>query len=269
MDAILNRDGGELFINNTTDIISDTPVAITISNYDSGHAAIISNISANLPEFSAEVANNTEKPEIESGFYEMSGKRIFDICAAGFILTAASPILLVLLLIAQQDGGPAIFRHHRVGRGGGKFHCLKIRSMVVDAERRLAAILHHDPQAAAEWHESHKLTHDPRVTWFGRFIRKTSLDELPQLWNVLRGEMSLVGPRPIVTDEIARYGEDFGSYARVRPGITGLWQVSGRNDTTYDERVAMDVDYARSVTFWQDLKILVLTARSVALRTGR
>lgn len=141
--------------------------------------------------------------------------------------------------------------------------------MVIDAEQRLAAILRQDPAAAEEWRETHKLTHDPRVTWFGRFIRKTSLDELPQLWNVIRGEMSLVGPRPIVTEEIGRYGAAFDSYARVRPGITGLWQVSGRNDTTYDERVAMDVDYARSVSFLQDLRILLLTARSVVLRTGK
>ncbi|RWR33776.1 sugar transferase [Sinirhodobacter populi] len=269
MDAALHRDSGEIFRTNTPDIVKDTTAAISVSNYDIGPNSIISNVPPSITDFQNIRENTVVESEYESGFYEKAGKRIFDICAAGFILFMASPVILVLLLMARRDGGPAIFRHHRIGRGGDRFHCLKVRSMVIDAEQRLAAILHQDPAAAEEWRETHKLTHDPRVTWFGRFIRKTSLDELPQLWNVIRGEMSLVGPRPIVSEEIARYGTDFDSYTRVRPGITGLWQVSGRNDTTYDERVAMDVDYARSVSFLQDLKILLLTARSVALRTGR
>ncbi len=176
MDAALHRDNGELFLKIPHDIKQDTTVALSISNYDMGQNSIVSNISSGFTEFPNTVANNTDKPESITGHYETAGKRIFDVCTAGFLLITTSPIILALLLLARQDGGPAIFRHHRIGRGGGRFHCLKVRSMVIDAEQRLAAILRQDPMAAAEWEESHKLSHDPRVTWFGRFIRKTSLD---------------------------------------------------------------------------------------------
>ncbi|GAA6198649.1 hypothetical protein NBRC116598_40940 [Pseudophaeobacter arcticus] len=141
--------------------------------------------------------------------------------------------------------------------------------MVADAESRLEAYLKANPEAAAEWARDHKLTNDPRITRFGQFIRKTSLDELPQIWNVLKGEMSFVGPRPVVTKELEKYGQDLPSYLAQKPGITGLWQVSGRNDVSYDERVQMDVDYLEKRSFLIDLKIIGKTALSVLGRTGR
>ena len=140
--------------------------------------------------------------------------------------------------------------------------------MVCDADAVLQTYLAANPQARAEWERDHKLKRDPRVTWIGRLLRQTSLDELPQLWNVLRGEMSLVGPRPIVDDEIRKYGDVFLEYTRVLPGITGLWQVSGRNNTTYDERVSLDAFYVGNWSVWLDLYILFRTIRVVLLREG-
>ncbi len=177
-------------------------------------------------------------------------------------------MLIVALAVYMQDGGPVIFAHRRVGRDGKTFRCLKFRSMAIDAERRLAEVLAQDPDARAEWDRDHKLRNDPRVTKLGDFLRRTSLDELPQLFNVLIGEMSLVGPRPIVDAEIGKYGRHFKHYCAVKPGITGLWQVSGRNDTTYQARVAMDCLYARSRSVGLDLAVLVKTVPAVLLRRG-
>ena len=140
--------------------------------------------------------------------------------------------------------------------------------MVPDAREQLEFLLATDPSARAEWDETQKLTNDPRITALGNFIRKTSIDELPQLYNVLRGDMSLVGPRPIVESEIVRYGDSFRHYCSVRPGITGLWQVSGRSDTTYPERVATDVEYVRSRSFWGDIKIMFMTIPAVLISKG-
>jgi lipopolysaccharide/colanic/teichoic acid biosynthesis glycosyltransferase len=180
-----------------------------------------------------------------------------------------SPLFVTLaLLIKLQDGGPVLFRHSRVGANGQFFDCLKFRSMAADAERRLVALLQTDPQARAEWKRDHKLKHDPRITPLGRFLRKSSLDELPQILNVLRGEMSLVGPRPIVAAEIRRYGHYFRFYCSVRPGITGLWQISGRSAVDYRRRVAMDVLYVRRKSWALDMKILFGTVPAVLLRRG-
>ncbi|MCR5880874.1 sugar transferase [Phenylobacterium sp. J367] len=180
-----------------------------------------------------------------------------------------APIMIaVAIAVYAQDGGPILFAHRRLGRDGRHFHCLKFRSMAVDAEKRLRDLLASDPQARAEWEADHKLRNDPRVTKLGEFLRKTSLDELPQLFNVLRGEMSLVGPRPIVDGEIAKYGRRFRQYCAVKPGITGLWQVSGRNDTTYRARVAMDCVYAARRSALMDFRILVLTVPAVLARKG-
>ena len=180
-----------------------------------------------------------------------------------------APVMLgVALAIWFQDGGPVLFAHRRLGKDGRYFYCLKFRSMAVDAEKRLAELLASDPVARAEWEKDHKLRDDPRVTKLGAFLRKSSLDELPQLFNVLRGEMSLVGPRPIVEAEIAKYGRRFRHYCTVKPGITGLWQVSGRNDTTYRARVAMDCVYAARRNVWMDFGILAATAPAVLLRRG-
>jgi len=179
------------------------------------------------------------------------------------------PLLLgVALCIYAQDGGPVVFAHRRIGRNGRYFHCLKFRSMAVDAQERLAQLLAADPAARAEWEKDHKLRNDPRVTKLGAFLRKTSLDELPQLINVLRGEMSLVGPRPIVDGEVEKYGSRFSRYCAVKPGITGLWQVSGRNDTSYRTRVALDCLYARRRNLGLDAYILAATVPAVLTRRG-
>ena len=179
------------------------------------------------------------------------------------------PLILMLALVVMFDGGPPIFGHERVGRGGRRFRCLKLRSMVPDAEQRLHAVLASDPVAASEWERVRKLTHDPRVTRLGRFLRTTSLDELPQLWNVLRGDMSLVGPRPITDAELDLYGDQADSYLALRPGLTGPWQVAGRNDVDYEDRVSVDAEYGASVSLMGDLKILVLTGVVVLRATGR
>jgi lipopolysaccharide/colanic/teichoic acid biosynthesis glycosyltransferase len=184
-------------------------------------------------------------------------------------LMFVAPIMLgVGLAIFLQDGGPVVFAHRRVGHDGKSFRCLKFRSMAVDAEARLAELLASDPRARAEWEADHKLRRDPRVTQLGAFLRKSSLDELPQLFNVLMGEMSLVGPRPIVEAEIPKYGRRFRQYCAVKPGITGLWQVMGRNDTTYRTRVALDCVYAARRSAWLDLKVLACTIPAVLSRRG-
>ncbi|MEO0329692.1 MAG: sugar transferase, partial [Pseudomonadota bacterium] len=145
----------------------------------------------------------------------------------------------------------------------------KIRSMSFDAKERLEALLASDPVARAEWERDQKLVNDPRITPFGRFIRRTSLDELPQIINVLKGEMSFVGPRPVVEDELVRYGHRKATYLSMKPGITGLWQVSGRNDVTYEERVEFDVTYGRDISFTTDVTLIAATARSVVSSSGR
>jgi lipopolysaccharide/colanic/teichoic acid biosynthesis glycosyltransferase len=175
---------------------------------------------------------------------------------------------LVAAAVALQDGGPAIFAHKRLGRNGKPFLCYKFRSMRVDAEARLAAVLAADPAAREEWARDHKLRRDPRVTPLGDFLRRSSLDELPQFFNVLRGEMSLVGPRPIVEAERIKYGRRFEHYCAVKPGITGLWQISGRNDVAYRTRVALDTCYAKNKSLGLDLYILVMTVPSVLRARG-
>ena len=196
-------------------------------------------------------------------------RRTMDVGLASLALLFLAPVMvLVALLIWTQDRGPVFFAHGRIGRDGRAFKCLKFRSMLVDSEARLRKLLAESPEARAEWERDHKLRNDPRITALGSFLRRSSLDELPQLFNVLAGEMSLVGPRPIVTAEVARYGRRFGHYCSVRPGITGLWQVSGRNDVSYRRRVAIDTCYAQNQSIALDLRILLATIPSVLLRKG-
>ncbi len=196
-------------------------------------------------------------------------KRLFDFVVALVALVFLAPLIFVVaLLIRLQDGHPAIFYQIRFGQYGEPFRCFKLRSMVPDAKERLAEILREDPEARQEWEESQKLKNDPRITTLGHFIRKTSIDELPQLFNVLMGTMSLVGPRPIVENEVKKYSENFKHYSSVRPGLTGLWQVRGRSNTSYPARVAMDVEYAQNRSFWGDVKILVLTVPAVFASRG-
>jgi len=180
-----------------------------------------------------------------------------------------SPVLLLVALAVRLDSrGPIVYKSWRLGKEGETFPCLKFRSMYADADARLSELLESDPVLRAEFEATHKLRCDPRVTRAGEFLRKTSLDELPQLWNVLVGQMSLVGPRPIVQAEVVRYGAVFEVYKQVRPGMTGYWQVSGRSDTSYDERVDMDRFYVANWTPWLDVVIILQTARVVFLGKG-
>jgi exopolysaccharide production protein ExoY len=196
-------------------------------------------------------------------------KRGLDIGGALALLLLGLPVFALIALCVKADGGPAFFAHERVGRGGRRFGCLKFRSMVTDADQRLAALLERDPIARAEWAARRKLKRDPRVTWIGRFLRASSLDELPQVFNVLRGEMSLVGPRPVqVAELVAHYGAAAEHYASVRPGITGLWQVSGRSDLTWEDTIRLDLYYAENWSFVDDFVILLWTVKTVLQSRG-
>ncbi len=190
-------------------------------------------------------------------------KTAFDLALSSVLLLLALPALAVIALLVRADGGPAFYSHTRIGANGRRFACLKFRSMVRDADAVLQRTLASDPAAAAEWRANRKLARDPRITWIGRILRRTSLDELPQLLNVLRGEMSLVGPRPIVEDEIAQYGTAIEYYYRIKPGVTGLWQVSGRSNTSYPQRVEMDTWYVKNWTLGHDVAILFRTVTAV------
>jgi len=208
-------------------------------------------------------------PAAPSGLYSGPGKRVFDVLFALLLLPAVAPVILFLWCLVRGDGGPGFFGHTRIGQNGKPFKCWKIRSMVADAESRLNAYLDANSGAAAEWERDHKLTHDPRINRLGHILRKTSLDELPQIWNVLKGEMSFVGPRPVVAIELVKYGSSASAYLAQKPGITGLWQVSGRNSTSYGERVAMDVAYLSRCSFLGDIRIILLTVTAVFLGTGQ
>lgn len=194
-------------------------------------------------------------------------KRIFDFAGAACLLIFLSPAFLTIAAaIKIFDNGPIFYAHRRLGRQGHRFDCLKFRTMRVNAQHHLQFILASDPGAAEEWKNTQKLRNDPRVTKLGAFLRKSSLDELPQLFNVLRGEMSLTGPRPITEGELERYGRRRRYYLLVRPGITGLWQVSGRSSASYNSRVECDRRYLEGWSWLGDLRILVMTVPAV-LRT--
>ena len=196
-------------------------------------------------------------------------KRVFDLVCTICGSIVISPILVgLVLVVAINNKGHVIFAHQRVGKNGRLFPCYKFQTMIPNAQQALKKYLAENPEARKEWEANFKLEHDPRVTKLGAFLRKTSLDELPQLWNVVRGDMSLVGPRPIVTAEIERYGEYFREYSMVLPGITGMWQASGRSDTTYEERVAMDTWYVRNWSIWVDLMYLFKTVKAVFFGKG-
>ncbi|MBL8560350.1 MAG: sugar transferase [Hyphomonadaceae bacterium] len=196
-------------------------------------------------------------------------KRLFDIVAAAAGLIILSPLFLtVAIAIKTADRGNIFFGHKRVGRQGRQFKCWKFQTMVPNANEVLAAHLAANPEAEKEWLETQKLTDDPRVTRVGAFLRKTSLDEIPQLWNVLIGEMSIIGPRPIIRSELDRYGKDRRYYLLVRPGISGLWQVSGRSNTTYERRIELDRLYLENWSYAQDLKILIKTPMAVLKSEG-
>jgi Undecaprenyl-phosphate galactose phosphotransferase WbaP len=196
-------------------------------------------------------------------------KRAIDLLATTVGGIVILPVFLIIALAIRIDSpGPVFYPARRLGRDGQPFHCYKFRSMHQDAETKLRSVLDADPELEREFEESHKLKNDPRVTRVGYFLRKTSLDELPQLVNVLLGTMSLVGPRPIVSAEIERYGSVYTVYKQVRPGMTGYWQANGRSDTTYDERVGMDNFYVTNWTPWLDMVILLQTVRVVVVGRG-
>ncbi len=195
-------------------------------------------------------------------------KRAMDIVLCLIALPLVLLICVPIMLLVMLDGGSAFFSQKRIGRGGKKFHCLKFRTMVPDAQSRLQRLLENDPESRAEWARDFKLKSDPRVTLIGRFLRKTSLDEVPQILNVLRGEMSIVGPRPVTREELSLYGDNAGLYLACAPGITGLWQVSGRNDVSYARRVAMDVRYVLTWSPWLDIKIMLRTLPVMIQRKG-
>ena len=200
-----------------------------------------------------------------------ASKRAMDVVLSVTALLVLLPVLLALTAAVAADGGPALFSHQRVGRGGRPFGCLKFRSMRLDADRQLAALLASNPTARLEWQATRKLRRDPRVTTIGRVLRATSLDELPQLVNVLRGDMSLVGPRPVVQEELEQHyapAAAVADYLSVRPGVTGPWQVSGRSEMGYQERVALDTDYARNPSLRKDLALLARTVVVVLRRRG-
>lgn len=195
-------------------------------------------------------------------------KRVFDIIGSASIIVLLSPVLAILAYLVSKDGGAAIYGHERVGQNGKKFKCLKFRSMVVNSQEVLQGLLENNAEARAEWAKDFKLKDDPRITAVGKFIRKTSLDELPQLFNVIKGEMSLVGPRPIIEKELERYAGDVDYYLMAKPGMTGLWQVSGRNDVDYETRVYFDAWYVKNWSMWNDIAILFKTIGVVVKRDG-
>jgi exopolysaccharide production protein ExoY len=199
----------------------------------------------------------------------MTAKRVFDISGALLALAFLAPLLIMLtLIVLVGQGRPILIRHRRIGRGGASFPCFKFRTMVRDADDVLGAHLARDMRARDEWNATRKLRNDPRITAIGAALRKSSVDELPQLLNILRGDMSFVGPRPIVQDEAVHYGAKFADYCRVRPGLTGLWQVSGRSDVSYASRVQLDVTYIQQRSFAKDLVIIAKTIPAVLRSTG-
>ncbi|MBP4133351.1 undecaprenyl-phosphate galactose phosphotransferase WbaP [Gallibacterium anatis] len=195
-------------------------------------------------------------------------KRTMDIVGSLSLIILLSPLLITLYYLVSRDGGNAIYGHTRIGRNKKAFKCLKFRSMVLNSQELLQQLLEKDPLAREEWQKDFKLKNDPRITKVGYFLRKTSLDELPQLFNVLKGEMSLVGPRPIVRSELARYNDDVDYYLMAKPGMTGLWQVSGRNDVDYITRVYYDAWYVKNWSIWNDIVILFKTIKVVLNRSG-
>jgi exopolysaccharide production protein ExoY len=196
-------------------------------------------------------------------------KRVFDIVCASILLLLTLPLFIIVAFILKiMDQSPIIYKHVRVGLWGRRFTCFKFRTTVVDSENVVKALLDDDPGTRTEWEQNQKLINDPRVTPVGRFLRESSLDELPQLINVLRGDMSVIGPRPIVPSEMSRYGDRLGLYVSARPGLTGAWQISGRSDCGYDKRVGLDANYVSNWRFSTDLSILVRTVGAVIDRKG-
>lgn len=225
-------------------------------------------ISATSGNDNAPPLDRNSHPDRSDFAYASVGKRLIDLAGAIALLIFFAPLMLIIFFAVRLDGGPGIYAHERIGKNGVRFMCYKFRSMVPDADRVLKDILVYNEKFRRDWEADQKLRNDPRITRIGVFLRQKSLDELPQLFNVLKGDMSLVGPRPITVDEIERYGGDITYYLKTRPGLTGAWQVSGRNDVSYEERVALDVAYTKNWTFLTDFLILLKTVRVVISGRG-
>lgn len=206
-------------------------------------------------------------PQALSGLYARFGKRAVDLVLVFLSLPLSLPIVALCALALWIEGGAPFYWQERVGQGGRRFRIVKLRTMVRDAEARLAHLLATDPAIRDEWNHTQKLRNDPRITRVGNFLRVTSLDELPQMWNVLKGEMSLVGPRPMMPEQVDLYGDD-ADYTSVRPGITGLWQVSARNEREFSYRAKVDAVYCRSLSLGRDVVLMVRTIGVVLRRTG-
>lgn len=208
-------------------------------------------------------------PFLVNLLHSEAAKRTFDIVFSLTVLILFSPLYLVLCgLIAVSSPGPIFYVQERIGRNYRKFECIKFRTMVDDADAMLAQLMERSPRLRQEFQSNFKLRRDPRITWIGRFLRITSLDEFPQFWNVLKGDMSVVGPRPLVVEELPKYGRYMDRVLTARPGITGLWQVSGRNDIPYPRRVQIDVYYVNYRSLWMDLWIIVKTIGVVIFPKG-
>ncbi|MFQ1061158.1 undecaprenyl-phosphate galactose phosphotransferase WbaP [Klebsiella pneumoniae] len=227
------------------------PLDSTDMSFIFGHEVMIFRVQQNLAKWSSRIL-----------------KRLFDIAGASAIIVLLSPALIYISRKVKKDGGPAIYGHERIGKGGHPFKCLKFRSMVINSKEVLADLLANDPCAKEEWDATFKLKNDPRITKIGALLRRTSLDELPQLFNVLKGEMSLVGPRPIITAELERYNDEVDYYLLGKPGMTGLWQVSGRSDVDYETRVYLDAWYVKNWSMWNDVAILFKTVGVVLKKDG-
>jgi len=227
------------------------PLYCTDISHLFSHELLMLRLRNNLERFSAQVI-----------------KRLFDIIVSSLLLVVLSPLFLFLSFKVSCDGGVPFYSHERIGRRGKPFKCYKFRSMVKNSKHVLEILLASDPAAREEWEREYKLKNDPRISPIGKILRKTSLDELPQLWNVLIGDMSLVGPRPIVKDELIRYGDDVDYYLMTRPGMTGLWQVSGRNDVDYTMRVHLDGWYVKNWSLWYDIVLLCKTISVLITHNG-
>ena len=196
-------------------------------------------------------------------------KRVMDLMIAVPLFIFILPLLATIaILIRSQGHGPVIFRQVRCGQGGVPFTCYKFRTMHIDAPKALEELLKRDPKAAAEWEKTQKLQNDPRITRIGRFLRRSSLDELPQLINIIAGDMSVIGPRPVTFDELPRYGSKLAYYMAARPGVTGLWQVNGRSELTYQQRIDYDAEYAKTWSLVRDIRILIKTVPAVLMSKG-
>lgn len=222
----------------------------------------------NSNRMSAELDLGVIHIQLDRGALRDLIKRLADVTLSIIALVLLAPLMAAVGLLVIIDGGPAFYAHPRVGKDGRSFGCLKFRTMILGANECLEEYFLYNPEARQQWDSSHKLTFDPRMTSIGRFLRESSLDELPQFLNVLIGDMSLVGPRPVTEAELAKYGAKADLYKMVRPGVTGPWQISGRNDVSYDRRVEMDSEYVADHSFRGDVAILLRTPAAVISRKG-